>query len=481
MSLRDDAEKIAKIFEGIEPTLYCNFKLLDIYEGNLLPYVKEDLKSQLSERAYKIAEKRIPPINLLKRLIDKLSTIYSKAPEREVYGTEQDGELWDWYIDNFNLNVEMQIANEYFNMHKACALEPYLDAEFKPRLRPIPFDRFFVCSDDMQNPLNPTHFIKVMGKTVVEYTDGKKTNSEIVTILHCYTDKEFLIIDNKGRVREEMMRKYETDGINPYGKIPFVYMNRSKTRVNPQGDTDLMAMTTLIPILITDINYALMFQSFSVIYTIDVDDEKLVLNPNTVISMKSDPTAGTKPEVGSIKPDVDSDKAFAAVQEQLALWLQSRNIRPGATGQVSGDNMASGISKMVDEMDTTNERKKTIPFFKSAEYDLFKLIKNYMHPVFIMNPSFEKRVPFTQDAVLSCEFHEQEYQKSRREMLEEVEIELKNGLVSQQTAIERVNPEWTDEQVNEEIVKIQSGFTVEVIEPNETYVTAEQTSAEETD
>jgi hypothetical protein len=475
MSLRDDAKKISQVYEALKSTLNTNFELLDIYEGNLLPYVLRDLKCQLGERAYKTASRRVPPINLMKRLVDKLSTIYSIPPKREVEGTDTDRELWDWYIDNFDLNVEMQIANEYFNMHKSCALEPYLDSvDFKPRLRPIPYDRFFVCGDDQSNPLRPTHFTKLMGKSLVTYPNNE---TDMLMILYVYTDNEFLIIDERGDVRDDMMRAMQVEPINPYGKIPFVYMNKSRTKVNPQADMDLAAMTTLIPILITDINYALMFQSFSMIITIDVDDENIQMNPNTVISLKSDAQSPHQPKVETIKPQVDSDKAFAAIQEQLALWLQSRNIRPGATGQVQADSMSSGISKMVDEMDTTNERKRTIPYFQSAEYDLFNLIKNHMHPVFILTASFEQRVPFTKEAVLSVEFSEQAVQRDRKDLLEEVQMELQNRLISQESAIRKMNPDWDDQKVLDEIARINAAFEVVVNENIE----AEQTSAEETD
>lgn len=476
MSLKDNAQNIANIYQGMSGSLNVNYHLLDIYEGNLLPYVKEDLKCQLSANAYNIAEKRIPPINLMKRMIDKLSTIYNQPPKREVSGTEEDANIWDWYIDLYNLNVSMQVANEYFNMHKGCAIEPFIDKEFKPRIRIIPRDRFFVISDDVNDPMRPTHFVKVMGRTYVTTTSGKgKTESELRVILYVYTDEEFLIIDERGEVRNDLMTKYGLDGSNPYGKIPFVYMNRSMTKVNPQEDLDLLAMTKLIPILITDINYAMMFQSFSLIWTLDVEDENIKANPNSVISLKSDPKSPHKPEIGSIKPEIDSDKAFASIQEQLALWLQSRNIRPGATGQVSSDNMASGISKMVDEMDTTNERRKTIPFFQSAEYDLFNLIKNHMHPVYISNPSFGQKTVFTNDATLSVTFQEQAVQQTRMEQLSEVDIEIKNRLISQESAIRRINPDWNDEQVASEIKKINSQMEVEI----EENVEAEETSGEE--
>jgi hypothetical protein len=471
MSLREDVEILAHCYKAQSDTLDTNHRLLEIQEGNLLPQVLADLALQLSQRAFETCRHRVPPINLLRRVIDKLSTIYAQPPVRTVEGTETDQEMWAWYLDWYQIDVQMQLANEYFNMQRATALEPYLDNEFHPRLRVVPYDRFFVYAKDLSDPLRVTHFVKCMGKTKLKKIGAKNEVYEVEKmILYAYTDDEFIIFDEDGEVLDYMMRELGADGTNPIGKIPFVYINKSFTQVNPRPDTDLLAMTKLIPIMITDINYALMFQSFSIWYTIDVEDENFFLNPNTIISMKSDPTKTTKPEIGSIKPELDSDKAFAAIKEQLSLWLQSRGIRPGSTGELTAENMSSGISKMVDEMDTTNERKKTIPFFVSAEKDLFELVTEFMHPYYTRNPSFEYRNGFTADMSYSIKFSDQVGTQTRTETINEVEREYKNRFISQQTAIERLNPEWAPEQVQEEIGKINGEMevTIEVPGGNET-------------
>lgn len=464
MSLKEESKKIADCYSHLKDTLSVNSHLVDVYEGNLLPHVEAELRIQLSARAFQSCERRIPPINIEKKYIDKLSTIYSEPPRRIVSGSEADKEMWDWYLENFKIDVEMQVSNEYFNMHRGTALEPYLDNNFLPRLRALPRDRFFVYSKDMANPLNPTHFVKVMGKyDVKKYSalDKGYVGKEL-QILYVYTDEEFLIIDEEGDPVDELMAASGADGINPFGKIPFVYLNRSKTKINPPADCDLYQMTKLIPVMLTDVNYALMFQSFAIWYTIDVDDSQLQMNPNTVVSLKSDPKSDKKPEIGSIKPDLDSDKYYAAIQEQLALWLQTRGVRAGSVGQLQAENATSGLSKMVDEMDTTQERRKTTPFFSQAEQDLFNLVSKNMHPIWARNPSYLQKALFTKEATCSVEFKEQIVLKSRTELLDETTKELKEGLVSRETAMRRINPDLSEEEIEDEMERINKERTVEV-------------------
>lgn len=57
-------------------------RLADIYSGNLVSYVKVELAKELSESAFKIASQRIASINLIERITNKLSKVYSDTPAR---------------------------------------------------------------------------------------------------------------------------------------------------------------------------------------------------------------------------------------------------------------------------------------------------------------------------------------------------------------------------------------------------------------
>jgi len=460
--------KILQTYNNLKPTFSNNAEILDIFEGNLLPYVERDLMTQLSPRAYMVASKRIPPVNVLKRVIDKLSKIYAKPPIREVTGTPKDAEQYEelqWYFD---MDVTMQLANEYFNQHRSCALEPYMDNEGLPRLRVLPFDRYFVMNEDSADPLKMTHFVKLMGMVSREVVRGKKRELEAKMLLFIYKDNEFLPIYEDGSVAVEILQKIAekipNPKTNPFGKIPYVYLNRSHTRVNPMADTDILRMTKLIPILMTDVNYAMMFQCFSVFVGIDVDVEKLEINPNAFVSLKSDPTKGTQPKFDVIKPTVDSDKALQSMHEQLALWLQSRNIRPGNSGTMTPENFNSGISKMVDEMDTSDERQKQIPFFKKAEEQLYQLVAMHMHPVWMRDVRYPKelKATFSSDSYLSVMFPEQIVSESPIDKLTVTEKKMKLGLMSKETAMRHCYPDYDDETIKDEMERIEAERTVEV-------------------
>ena len=452
MSLIKDIPMLLELYKSHQERLGHNERLFNIYEGELLPYVLEDLKNQLSPQAYEQIKHRVPPINTLKRLVDKLSKIYAKSPVREVEPkTDKEKKVLEFYTESYEINTNMSLANEFFNLFKYTLVEPYLDRGV-PKLRTVPSDRFFVYSNDPVNPLRPTHLVKIMG-TYKDNTTGKEH-----TVFYGYTDAEFYIFNDKEEVMTDQMFKIygtvdlKTFGKNPYGRIPAVYINRSKHCLIPKCDTDTLQMTKLLPILLSDINFALMYQAFSIIYGIDIDEQKMQMSPNAFWRFKSDATnPDAKPQVGVIKAEVDSDKALSAIKAQLQFWLESRNIKPGAMGTLTVDNAASGIAKALDEMDTSEDRQKQVPYFINAEKELWDLTINYLHPVWMKDPFFQYRVALAKGMTVKTAFAEQRPMVDTSKVIDDQIKMIDKGMQSKAGGLKEIYPDMTEDQITERL------------------------------
>jgi hypothetical protein len=472
MGLRDDIPTLVQLFKDLKPRLEHNHILFNIYEGDLLRYVLCDLKEQLSDDQFNQIRFRVAPINTLKRLIDKLSKIYAKAPKRElVQGnffaapkgseplSEKDQNLFRFYEETLKLSVVLAQANEFFNLFKYTWIEPYLDNGI-PALRCVPSDRFFVYSNDPVDPLKPTHFVKVLGKV-------KDALGQEKVLFHGYTAQEFVAFDDSGNViAAEMARVYgDADpahyGTNPLGRLPGVYISRSKNELIPQPDTDLLQMVKLIPVLLSDLNLAAMFQCFSIIYGINLDEENLKLGPNAFWRFKSDPAQpDNKPEVGVIKPEVDIDKVLGLIGNQLAFWLNSRNIRPGTIGALTTESYTSGVSKIIDEMDTSEDRAAQIPYFVDAEGSLLDLIMYSAHPYWVGNPSFPVKVAFTPGLRLQTTFPEQRAALDQSKLIDDQIKLLTAGLETRRGALKTLNPELSETQLDEKVLELLGQATM---------------------
>jgi len=82
MSLTDksELESIKAHIEDHKGVLTHNNMLFNIMEGDLLTFVLADLKQQLSARSFEIVKQRVAPINVLIKIVDKLSQIYINSP-----------------------------------------------------------------------------------------------------------------------------------------------------------------------------------------------------------------------------------------------------------------------------------------------------------------------------------------------------------------------------------------------------------------
>jgi hypothetical protein len=456
MALREDIPALLKAFDDHKDVLKNNADLFDIFEGNLLPHVQEAMRNQLSQQAYEEACKRTAPINVLIRLIDKLSKIYEKPPLRDFIGAS-DTEKTE--IANMLETMEYDTtmggtngANGMFNLFKNTWIEPYLE-DGEPKLRVIPSDRFFVVSKDRVNPTKPTHLVKIMGKVTVAEGDTR-------ILFFAYTADEFIAFDDKKDIRTEIMLEYGLeDGKNPLGALPGVYINRSKYLLMPKPDTDTRAMTILIPVLLTDLNYALMYQVFSILYTIDVDQSNLKSGPNALWDLKSQAGMGehAKPSVGVVKPEVDSDKALDLIRALFSLWMETRNIKAGAGGQVTTDNAASAISKIVDEMDTSGDRNAQIPYFKMAEQKLLTLVLTKYHELWKNDPEYKFRtISISPTITPKVTFSEQRPMVDPSVAIDDQVKKLDAGLQTKEGALRELYPDWTDEQIQKKLSELDT-------------------------
>ena len=442
MSLVSDIDMLLEAWKNPEAKAYReeSQRYANICEGDLEGEVINHLKRHFPKTWNQMID-RIAPINVLKRLVDKLSKIYQQNPMRTPTNNDEGSKaLLGWYVEQMRPNTYFNMANEYFNGPKSCLLEPYF-VNGLPRMRVIDPSNFTVVSQDPWDPTNPTHTMVQLGKI------------DDVATFYAATSDEILIFNEKKEVlRERMAQVNNLDGINPLGRLPYTYVRRSRTRLIPKHDSDMLQMAILLAVLLSDLNFAVKFQCFSIIYGIDLDLSKITLSPNSVLTLKSDKTTDKKPEIGQIKPEVDIPQVLSLIQAELSLWLQTRGIRPGSVGQLTADSFASGISKMIDEMDTSENRQMQVEYFRDFEADFWDLTfarHNVYAGVTVANSA-----KWT-GGMINTEFREQLPMVKRSEVVQAQKIEFESGFTTLRRALQKINPTYTPEEIDQLIKEIQ--------------------------
>lgn len=419
-----------------------DYKRFLMFNGKL----KEILREAISKE-YKKPEsiqglmERLIPINIMQKIVTKLAGVYTEPAARTVAdASEEDQALLDLYIEGMCYNQRQKEANRYFKLFKRNLQELYVDSYGVPCARNLPRHTYEVFSFNPLTPNYPEVVIKILNDSV----DTKEQR------LAVWSNENHVVIDGTGKIdRAAMMSMQNEDGVNPYGALPFVYTNESSYSVDPIQDDDLVRMSIVIPVLLTDLAFAEKYMSFGVLYTIgDVGD--IPFNPNTVIPLNFGPD-GQKPEIGSIKPDVDTDKVLLFVESLLAMLLTTKNLSTATvSSKLTSDNAASGIAKMLDQAESVEDKRDQQQYFYKAEQDTWNLISKYLIPVWRKagKLSSEYNQEFSSSFKVSVKFQEPKVMITEREQIEISALRIKEGFSTQKRELAILYPQMTSEEID---------------------------------
>lgn len=446
---------ISEFIKRNQDRIDYNTRIYSILEGDIKTPLEEKLRDDLPAKSFFNAQHRMSPINYFRKVIDKLTTIYQTGVVRTVVdGTDSDDQLLRWYEDILELNPKLNITNEFHNAFEYSLLfitlsdpEP-ITGNQRPFVRTIPNHEFLVMNRSNVDPTSPDIIIVFMG--IKTFPDGTRS-----PVFFVYTDTEFVIIDGNGDILQDEMVIREQDGTNPFGVTPFAYTNTSQNQAMPLIQTDNLDLALLVPTLLTDLNYASKFQSFSMYVAKDLADGDIDIAPEAILHLKSDPQ-GEDPDFSVIKATVDYADVLNLSSSQISLWLSSKGIRPGTIGQTDADSFSSGISKLIDESDTFENRKKQIEIFEFFERIMWAKITKVFHPAWSSAGLIENRTQFSSNASIITKFPEPKPMQTRMETIQELIIMVDNDLETRFNAIRALNPDMSDEQIEEKMTEIDA-------------------------
>ncbi len=448
-NLVDRIDEFLEEIKDLDCFYLHNEEILDIYEGNLLPYVEKLMKDTLDPRYYELIKHRITPINFTQKITDKLAKSYADEPLRQA----EDQDFIDYYVQKLDLDSRMMLAEEYTYLNRGYALKPKLTNAGKIKMDVLPYDKFLVIADDNSDQMTPTVFIEFLGKTERQYPDSRYKDGVRVEMVDCYlaySDTEIIGFDSNGHKIPELTEKL--NDINPIGAIPFVYGNRSNSNIVPKQDTDFLKLSKILPLMLSDINGAIMFQCFTLIYGIDVEFNDATMSPNAIWDLSSRDKSDKTAQIGTLQPTVDSDKAMTFFKNILGMWLDTKGIDGSAITKMDSQDLASSLSKAMDELDTTEARKKSISFLVKEEKELFVLLaklNNFWLTLPQSNNLKLKKVDVEKvEESVSIEFKEPMMKLDYTTEIQNSVTMLQNGLSYREKEIRRLHPYASEEEIN---------------------------------
>jgi len=450
-------KNIASFIKGEDERLVYNGEIFTILEGNLKTLLNQRMLEDLGKKSAASASTRTAPINVFRKIVDKQTRIYDNPVIRTVEGgNESDQKLLQWYEKKLNINRKLSKNNENYNAYLYALLQIGLsDPQIPdsrvcdPFIRSIPNHHFLIMNWSRSDPTEAD---------LVIISTGKRTTAGGADefIYYVYTKHQFVIMNQGGNILWDLMGMKEMEGINPYGVTPFAYANGSQDCAMPAIQTDNKDMAILIPLLLTDLNYAVKFQAFSVFVATDMDDGAVELSPNSIMKLYTKPGSEHPAKFDVIKPTVDISETLSLASSQMSLWLSSKGIRPGQIGEIGVDKLASGISKMIDESDTFESIKRQITIYQDFEAQFWEKLLKHMHPRWVAEGVIENTTMFTSSARVVTRFSRPVPMQTRGELVKDLEAEVLAGFTSKEKAMGILHSEMTEDEIRELMTEIEA-------------------------
>lgn len=442
-----------------------------IYNGRLKEVIAKKLIEEFKNpKTVQQLINRIVPINIVRKSIDKLAKVYKNDPERTTVDLNpNDYDLIKTYESSFNLNHKMQNANQLFKLHKHVLLEPYLDSFGVPSLRVIPSHKFWLFSEDKLNPERATTIVIILN-------DDKEDKNKLYSV---WTKDNHFLIDGRGNVNNDLMIELDNpEGINPYKVLPFVHINESSDNLYPIRPTDILAVQIVICLLLSDTCLAQKYLSWATLtITGGSGEENVEVGPASVINLPIMPD-GSKPDVKYLQPNLNAGSVIELVDKLIEYFLYTNNLSAGQSiGDANSGGNASGIAKILDEAQSTEDKEEQKRYFEVGEKELWnKLAKNIL-PVWINSKKIDPLYAgvFSKDFELHLDFQDMKPMLTSKEQfeLEKAQVELivlklKNNLITLKGALQELYPNEEVEKINERLSDIEeSQGTQEIVEDQE--------------
>jgi len=363
-------------------------------------------------------------------------------------------------------------------MHRYVGVEYYtkdtLDGS-KPGLRVLGGHEFIPYSDDPVNPANPTVMVKFMytyPNDKAKYRRGLKATQQKVNTygkkslnarqewdevnrFHFISDKEFYIVDvssgGKTRGQYEIVA-HETNGINPYGVMTIKMLSLSNREIIPYPDSSLKRMSILLPMLYTDLNYAIEFLSRSIVYGIDIEIQDAQANPDAIMMIDSLDKEGANPTIGTIEPKVQIPETLNLIASEYQLWLHTLDLKASQSiGSNNVQDVASGVSKYIDQADVVELMKKQSKMYKNFEKEVWEMIK-FIHNAKAVE--FRKGL-FSRDMKVSVEYIPEKPMEDESSKIAKLKAKLAAGFTSYRRALIEANPHLDDQGIEALMLEIE--------------------------
>jgi hypothetical protein len=390
-----------------------SLRRFEIYRQRQRQFILERLEEEFSVQT--VREMRtITSINLTKRIIDEMASIYKTSPEREYTDATEAQES---YIDNLykysRADVKLKAANRFYKLEDQCAIQ-VIPKDGLMELRVLLPHHYDVIPDPNDPEKGVVYIINILDKSEMftktgghqdlakaptggqekRYIDSKNQKigdpddyqSKTGRFVWWSKDYNFItnekgaIIDSDGNVIEDLVEN-DPRLINPLGKLPFVDVAGSKDfEYWVRSSNGVVDFSIDFGVLLSDTANINRLQGYSqAVIAAESIPAHFNVGPHNVLHLPLDPAnPEIQPSFQFATPSPDMQASLDLLETYIRFFLSTQGMdAKTVSGKSDGEKFSSGIERLLAMVEKFEASQDDQDLFRVVEDQVFDLMRDW--------------------------------------------------------------------------------------------------------
>lgn len=468
----------------------------EVYKDKTVKWVIDSLKAEgLKPETICQMANRATNISICRKIVNKLARTYSGGVQRSAE-TDEATKAVDEMVRFLNFNHKMRKSDRYRELHKNCILQFVQEQSggtveaplYRVGMRvlgPWQYDiiedcydreipRCFIISDFLEQNVGANAASEdAAGRHQSTKSLGYTNNKDDVIadapsdagmghkrLFVWWTQNFHFTTYQDGTFCKQLTPE---DGANPIGLLPFV--NNAEDQDGQfwaQGGDDIVDGSILVNKVMTDMNFVAYLQGYGqpVITGKNLKD-RYSLGPNNALIFDYD-TEDPEPKVTFASANPPLDAWMRMVEQYVALLLTTNSLSPSSvSGKLDVNNMASGIAKLIDSSEATNDITDKEEDYTKYEREAFAIIQRWQELLLATDEcddEFKELTPLPEDIgdTLNLKFHQTQQIMTETDKLANLKARKELGINTELDLIKMDNPDMTEEEAMQKLADIKA-------------------------
>ena len=422
-----------------------NIKLLDFYENMQISdeylgnwgFKGEDGKDKIP----------LSNVNITKQIIDRISMLYKREPERKLISKTDDKLTEDqeaiyaqWAAFNPNYDMMLKYAERYKNLLHKVLFRMHVNPE--QQNWDFFVDTYYRAHFRGFDNLHPFAYSILMEPNAEYFEEGEQW------WLFVSDEDMFFYEPNRQKRKTEFMMPDGTivdyEGVNPYGVMNLVELRSEPavTKYGVSGAIDLVNSNQAINVAVNNIHVAIQYQSFGIVW----QTGEITQQRNTIkVSPFNVYVVDTGESLNSLDLNPKLLESFESINHHIKLIGNSYGVNINFSVEATA---VSGVSLTIQNIDLLERREDSIDVAVNQENEIYNKLQIIQD--FHKNDLSKNEPKLIKDVKVSLNFADLDFPVGLDEELKERDWNIERNI---KTPLDYMDPDLDEETKMKEFEK----------------------------